>query len=146
MTSDIIETVETDLLIAEAAIKAELQNIENEIIGKVADVKVDVSALRTLLENLFIIAKNDVTKTEQEIIDLATKLVAEYHSVLKNCGIMLNHTKQVYESMTIRNSGVLPDELVKGTASFKDREGWKDLNMVLEQVLPVFRVPAPPKE
>lgn len=130
--------------VLETEIETVAAEVKTAVVKEVIEVeaKVDASSLKATLTNLGILAETDAKLVEQDIVNVAERALAEYNAVLKNAGIMLHHTLQVYESMALRGSGVLPPELVKGTPEFKQREGWKDLKLVLEQILPVFKAAA----
>lgn len=76
------------------------------------------------------------TDTDEDVSDLAAQKLSELMAVVKNSGVVIAHTLQVFESMADR--GVYPEEYTKGSANFKGREGLKHFKVVLQQILPYF--------
>lgn len=99
-----------------------------------------VATLETL--NATLVALNHLDNTshsEAEVLATAQNVLVQYNAVLKNAGIMLIHSLQVYESLADR--GFYPDELVKDSPTFKGRVGLADLKTVINQILPLFNTP-----
>jgi hypothetical protein len=135
----VLETIEADA----KEVVAKVEDAVSTLMGKAeTTASADVVSLRDTLTALGLIVKGDVEKTDQEIIELSASVVAEYNAIIRNAGIVINHALDCFKSMAERNGGILPDELVKGTPVFKQREGYKDLKLVLDQILPVFQASA----
>lgn len=74
--------------------------------------------------------------SDDAMVSAVTKKLKELDAVLKNSAIVISHTVGVFQSMAER--GVYPDELVEGKPTFKGRQGFQHLLIVLQQVLSVL--------
>lgn len=76
--------------------------------------------------------RKDSTLTAEEIEDATIKVLEHHQKLFKNIQIILEWQNAVFTSLSLR--GKYPEELMRGSPFFLNRDGFADIQMVLNQV------------